>query len=58
LVQINAKLLQKRKWADYMGRFTGIVPTKAMETEKGIGFAASEWEATVSSELKSTSQSP
>jgi hypothetical protein len=41
-----------------MGRFTGIVPIKAAEMEKGIGFATSEWEATVSSELKRTFQGP
>lgn len=46
------------KWADYVRRFTGIVPIKAMEMEKGIGFAASECEATVSSELNSSSQGP
>jgi hypothetical protein len=60
LVQVNAKLLQKRKWADYTRkrRFTRIVPIKTTEKEKGIEFAASEWKAAVSSELKSTSQGP
>jgi hypothetical protein len=46
LVQTNVKLLQKKKWVDNIGRFTGTVPIKVME--KGTGFAASEWEAIVS----------
>jgi hypothetical protein len=55
LFKINAKLLQKRTWAYYIRGFIGTV---LMEMEKGIGFAASEWEATVSSDLKSTCQRP
>jgi hypothetical protein len=58
LVQIKAKLLQKRKWAIYICRFSGNVSITATETEKEIRFAANKLEARVSSELKSTSQGP
>jgi len=58
LVQIKAKFLQKRKWADYIRRVIIIVSIKAVKMEKRTEFAARKCEATVSSELKSTSQGP